>query len=185
MAIPRERKVLVGVGAIAISGLMFDKVFLGPDDAAASTPQAAEAALVSPVQAVTAAVATRVEGGIRDAMMRAMKDHVQEGTPELAFGLDAIISAQAVPEPDSTASQPETPGARSQAQGGFLGLSKQPNLTLVMPTRDGGIAVIDGHRLRVGQTHPDGYRLERVQERVAVLSRDGMTANLVLPTPGN
>jgi hypothetical protein len=54
-----------------------------------------------------------------------------------------------------------------------------------MPTRDGGIAVIDGHRMQVGQTHPDGYQLVGVDTRSVTISMGGSTAVLALPSPGN
>ena len=186
MGMPRERKVLVGLGALAVAGLMVDQLFLQPDEAAAgphaSAPEAASAG--GPVQAVAAAVGTRVEAGIRDAMTRALGDYAAESTPDMAFGPDPawnerIRDVLAQPAPADTEAAP-TPSGRI-----LPGLNSTPRLTLVMPTRDGGIAVIDGHRMRVGQTHPDGYRLEAVQDRAATISMGGSTAVLSLPSPGN
>jgi hypothetical protein len=54
-----------------------------------------------------------------------------------------------------------------------------------MPTRDGGLAVIDGHKLQAGQTHPDGYTLTAVHARSVTVVKDGVTATLSLPSPGN
>lgn len=188
MGMPRERKVLVGLGTLAVAGLMVDQMFLQPDPAEASSPSpAAETASAGgPVQAVAAAVGDRVQAGIRDAMTRAMGDFAAgaEVPPDIAFGPDPAWT-QRVREllPEDTVSEPRAEPAPS---GELLpGLSVSPRLTLVMPTRDGGIAVIDGHRMKVGQVHPDGYRLESVHDRAATISMGGSTATLRLPSPGN
>lgn len=189
MGMPRERKVLVGLGAVAVTGLMVDQLFLQPENAAAS-PQPAPAETASaggPVQAVANAVGGRVEAGIREVMTRALGDFAAEGTPEIAFGPDLAWTERlraAVQEPQAAANENARP-AQTVQTGILPGLTATPRLTLVMPTRDGGIAVIDGHRMRVGEVHPDGYRLEGVGVRSVSISMGGSTAMLSLPSPGN
>lgn len=187
MGMTRERKVLVGLGAVAVAGLMFDKVVLSPAEAAAGTeaPQAASAA--GPVQAVAAAVTGRVEAGIRDAMLRRLEAHVSESQPDLAFGPSAAWTERLTSALSDAAGANEAPADQTQAGPEFLpGLARRPTLTLVMPTRDGGgLAVIDGHRVRQGETHPDGYRVEHVGARSVTVTLRGSTATLSLPSPGN
>ncbi len=186
MGMTRERKVLVGLGAVAVAGLMFDKVFLSPAEAAAGpeAPQAASAA--GPVQAMATAVTSRVEAGIRDAMLRRLEAHVSESQPDLAFGPSAAWTERLTSALSAGAGVDEAP-AQVQAGPEFLpGIARRPTLTLVMPTRDGGgLAVIDGQRVRRGETHPDGYRVEHVSARSVTVTLRGSTAVLSLPSPGN
>jgi hypothetical protein len=187
MGISRERKVLCGLGAVAAAGLMFDKAFLGPADAAASAGAPQQAGLAAPAQAAANAVAARLEGGIRDAMQRMLEKHVSEQMPEMNFGPDPEWTRKMVLEAPAAAQTP-TPAAKpaeSVMTGVLPGLSKTPSLSLVMPTRDGGLAVIDGHRLQVGQMHPDGYTLTAVHARSVTVAKGGVSATLSLPSPGN
>jgi|TARA_R110000782_G_scaffold20675_19_gene55922 hypothetical protein len=185
MGMPRERQIVLGLGAVAVAGLMFDKVVLGPSESAAAETEVASADPAGPVRAAAAAVGAKVETKVRDAMMRALEDHVSESLPQMDFGPDAAWLTKAVaagqPGDARPASEPEpTPDT------GFLpGLSAKPKLSLVMPTRDGGIAVIDGHRLRAGQTHPDGYQLVSVDARSVTIALNGSAAVISLPSPGN
>ena len=187
MGMPRERKVLVGLGAVALLGRGLDKAFLSSADAAAPAAAQAEAGLGSTTQSAVNAVAGRLQGGLRDAMTRMLEKHVAEAMPQMDFGPDPAWMQRLVaqtPLPDSAEPAPAAP--RSVMTGVLPGLSGRPTLTLVMPTRSGGgVAVIDGHRLSVGQTHPDGYTLEAVHERSVTIAKDGATATLALPSPGN
>lgn len=182
---PRERQIVLGLGAVAVAGLMFDRVVLGPAESTAAPAPMASADSTSPVRAAAAAVGAKVEVRVREAMMRALEDHVAESLPSMEFGPDtswltsATASTQAKPAPA------REPTKATPASGLLPGLSGTPTLSLVMPIRDGGIAVINGHRLSVGQTHPDGYRLVGVDARSVTISKDGASAVLSLPSPGN
>lgn len=185
MGMSRERKVLCGLGAVAAAGLMFDKAFLGTADASASTPVAEQASAAAPVQAVAGAVAARLEGGVRDAMERMLEKHASELMPSMDFGPDPVWTQKPAPPP-APADQPEPTRAAEPVMTGVLpGLTRTPSLSLVMPMHDGGLAVIDGHKLRVGQTHPDGYTLAAVHARSVTVTKGGQSATISLPSPGN
>ncbi|MEM9372417.1 MAG: hypothetical protein AAGA55_02135, partial [Planctomycetota bacterium] len=61
--------------------------------------------------------------------------------------------------------------------------SPTPGLTMVMPTSGGGIAMIDGVRLRVGQRHPSGFLLLSVGDRTATIEIEGERTVLAMPIP--
>lgn len=187
MGMSRERKVLCGLGAVAAAGLMFDKAFLGPADAAASAGPTAQAGLAAPVQAAAGAVSARLEGNVRDAMQRMLEKHAADLMPEMKFGPDPLWTQKITPEPQTPAEvQTPAPKAPETVMTGVLpGLARTPALSLVMPTRDGGLAVIDGHKLQVGHRHPDGYTLTAVHARSVTVAKDGVSATLTLPSPGN
>ena len=179
MGIPRERQVFVGLGVVAVAGLMFDKVVLAPSGASASEPAALASA--TPAAAIASAAAGKLQSGLRDAIDRAFEAHAHERMPELLFGPDdAWLSAPAGP----TAAQPPSALAEEPVASGVLpGLDVRPTLSLVMPTGRGGLAVIDGKRIAVGEIHPDGYRLIAVDDRSVTIGYAGATAVLRLPSP--
>jgi hypothetical protein len=182
MGMPRERRIFVGLGAVAVAGLMFDKVFLAPAGAAAAPAEIAAAGPAGVVESAVAAAGSRLESGLREAIGRALAEHASEALPAMEFGPRAAWTERAVP---GVIGQPaQTPAAAPAGE--FLpGLARVPQLSLVMPTSRGGVAVIDGQRLVVGQTHPDGFVLTGVQERSVTISLGGSTAVLSLPSPGN
>lgn len=184
MGMPRDRKVVVGLGAVAVAGLMVDKLFLAPGDAAASPPAPSAPAATPAAPATAGLVTPRVESGIRDTMLRLFQTEGVDVPPQLQFGPDPTWTIRAEAVPALAASEPlAEPAALS---GGVLpGLSKVPTLSLIMPTRDGGLAVIDGHRLRPGEIHPDGYTLVAIQDRSVTIAMGGSTASLSLRSPGN
>lgn len=183
MGMPRDRKVMVGLGAVAIAGLMVDKLFLSPSDAAADPVAVAGSGVTPGTPAVAGMVPARVEAGVREVMLRLFQAEGVEVPPQLQFGPDPAWTARPG-QPAVLASQPTA--ETIPASGGILpGLTKVPALSLIMPTRDGGLAVIDGHRLRPGETHPDGYTLVSIQDRSVTITMGGSTAVLSLRSPGN
>lgn len=182
---PRERQIVLGLGAVAVAGLMFDKVVLGPAESSAAPTEVASADPTGPVRSAAAAVGAKVETTVREAMMKALQEHAAESLPQMDFGPDAAWITKPVAAAASGAA-PVVAQPDPAPRGGVLpGLTGSPKLSLVMPTRDGGIAVIDGHRMQVGQTHPDGYQLVGVDTRSVTISMGGSTAVLSLPSPGN
>lgn len=180
MAISRERKIFAGLFVVAIGGLAFDKAFLSQADAAApAAPGLATAS--SPLAEVASAVQAKADIVIRDAMDRLLKEHIPDAMPDLAFGpAQAWIQPQDAPAIGIVS--PATPGQVEPSSPAPT--PSTPTLSLVMPTDTGGVATIDGVTLRVGQTHPDGYRLISVEARSVMIERNGSTAMLTLPSPG-
>lgn len=181
MGMPRDRKVMVGLGAVAVTGLMVDKLFLAPSDASADTVATAGVAPGTPAAAGVAPA--RVEAGVREVMLRLFQAENVEAPPQLRFGPDPSWTARS----GATAVLASNPAAEpTGVSAGILpGLSKAPTLSLIMPTREGGLAVIDGHRLRPGETHPDGFTLVSIQDRSVTITMGGSTALLSLRSPGN
>ena len=183
MGITRERKVLCGLGAVAVAGLMFDKAFLGPADASVDPGSAQQAVIAAPATGVAA----RLEGGVRDAMWKMLEQHARDTSPDMNFGPNpawipaALVSMAAVPEVPQPGSEP----AQNNMSGILPGLTATPALSLVMAAREGGIAVIYGHTMQVGQMHPGGFVITAIHARSVTITKDGFSATLTLPSPGN
>lgn len=180
MGIPRERQVFIGLGVAAVAGLMFDKVVLSPTAAIAS--EAPATASVAPAPALASAAAGKLQVGLRDALRRAFEDYAGEQMPGLSFGPDEkwLVAPDRPVAPTASTEAVEAPSLSV-----LPGLNVRPTLTLVMPTSRGGLAVIDGKNMSVGEVHPDGYTLVAVDARSVTIGYNGATAVLNLPTPAS
>ncbi len=187
MGMSKERRVFVGLFALAISGLAVDRVLLSPSEAAAAIDPAVQSP-VGTVERLTGALAAQAGGATGERLQDIIAERIDESVAQqaamLRFG----------PSPDWIAAPDEVPSA-----GGLIDLTSVPgspgrvptgnaraeshSLTMVMPMSTGGIAVIDGVRLRVGQTHPDGFALIAVGDRTATIERGGNRVVLSMPVP--
>jgi hypothetical protein len=114
-------------------------------------------------------------------MHRAFEGHVREQMPELLFGPDVSWLEAPKSEVSHAAASATQPLIEPRSSGVFPGVELNPRLSLVMPTGRGGMAVIDGQNMRVGEVHPDGYTLIAVDERSVTIGLNGVTARLRLP----
>ena len=169
MGMPRDRIVVVGLLAIAGVGLIADRTVFRAE-ACAAEPVGTEPPSLAAAGA--GMVQTAVAGMIRDQFRAAFKPGLADRAGELDFGPAAEwMTRQAPAMPPSPAEG--TPLVQRPAQEAGL-----PMLTLVMPTRSGGVAVIDGVRLGVGQSHPSGFKLLSVGDRTATILRNGRAVEL-------
>lgn len=187
MGMSKERKVFVGLFAIAIGGFCLDRMVLAPSAAAAAETPAA-ASVTSGLAGITDGVSEKVSGTVRAALRDVLSSQIDESFGQqagsLRFGPAAEwVNAVDLPTPGGDGINltvtPADAGSARPAQTG----SATPGLTMVMPTSSGGIAMIDGVRLRVGQTHPAGFILVAVGDRTATIERDGERTVLSMPMP--
>lgn len=170
MGMPRDRIVVVGLLAVAGAGLVADRTIFRAEAQAAAEPVAEETSLAA---AGVGKVQSAVAGLIRDQFREAFDTQFAAQADQIEFG-PAVewMSRQAAEQPAVVPGSVRTPQPVSQQ-----GL---PSLTVVMPTQSGGVAVIDGVRLAIGQTHPSGFRLVAVGDRSATIVRDGRTIELAM-----
>lgn len=179
MAIARERQVFIGLLAIAGTGLMLDRAVLGPKSASAGVDGPDEPAVLAGASETVRAAVGRASAASIAGMFERFGGQSLEGLnfgPEAAWTerevLDAVIEAQQAPAVGATTVVPSDPSLSSF------------KLSLVMPTQSGGVAVINGMRMQLGQWHPDGFRLMHVGERSVVLEVDGKSVTVNLPRTG-
>ncbi len=170
MGMPRDRIVVVGLLAVAGAGLVADRTIFRTEAQAAVEPAPDQGPLAA---AGVGKVQTAVAGLIRDQFKQAFDAEFAGQADKLDFGPAAEWMTRPV------AQQPAVvPGSvRAPVPANPQGL---PSMTVVMPTQSGGVAVIDGVRLAVGQTHPSGFRLVAVGDRSATIVRDGRTIELAM-----
>lgn len=180
MGMPRDRKVIVGVLGLAVGGLLIDRFVLGPSDATASDTPMATASAGGPVASVVQTAKAKVDASLRETVSKMLESHLTEQAPALGFGPDQSWMQREIAKAPAGEPVPAT----TAMSGTLPGVESTPTLSLVMPTGSGGIAVIDGVRLQVGQTHPSGFRLIGVEARSVTIERNGAVAVLTLPSPG-
>lgn len=179
MAIARERLVFIGLLVVAGTGLVLDRAVLGPKPASAGVDGVAEPAVLAGASETVRAAVGRASAASIAGMFERFSGQSVEGLnfgPEAAWTerevLDVVIDAQQAPAVGATTVVPPDPSlARFK-------------LSLVMPTQSGGVAVINGDRMQVGQWHSDGFRLIHVGERSVVLEVDGRSVTVNLPRTG-
>lgn len=164
MELSRERKIFVGLFVTAIGALGVDQVFLSPSGASAG--------VVSP--ALTGAVAsTPAEAGLAPSTGSVGKTLAEfarklQGLDDSA-SLDPALAGDAFAVPVAWLQTPETVSEPLAAQASPPGPPRF-SLSSVMPTKRGGVAVIDGKTYRQGEQIGD-FTLEAVEPRSVVVRR--------------
>jgi len=181
---------MVGIFGIATAGLAVDRFVLGPSSASAAMPGTELASAGGPLGELAASATEVLRGSLQQALKDTLQAEIDPGAAQRAgsidFGPAAAWTANA-----ASLSAPGIDLSVTPAGGGAVAPSgpspfrgtATPGLTMVMPTSNGGIAVIDGVRLRVGQTHPDGFRLVSLGDRTATIEHNGERFVLSMPVP--
>ena len=183
MGLTNERKVFFGALTLAATALIIDQGFLAPSGAAGMETAPADQAQAQPPVAAHAADLGAELSPARTLIAR-LKDHANapaDASLGTAFSLGQLITPSAASDPQAaSADQPNPPSALPVIDPPAEDL---PNLTAVMPAKDGGGAVLNGRLIRIGQTDPNGFVLMQVRERGVVLKRDRRLYTLEIPTP--
>lgn len=188
MGLSTERKVFVGILAVAGIALVLDRGVLGPSTAGASTEDLA----VAPVPQDSGQPLSKPSSGHQTAaqiLIDRLNNKHELTTPSeqpslgAAFSLEQLIEpvmqtvnnqAPAATIPAEPRSRPALPVVTSRAV-------DLPTLTAVMPSSSGGGAVLNGKLVRIGQTDSAGFTLKQVRERGVVLEHDGQLYTIEIP----
>ncbi len=162
MELSRERKIFIGIFGTALAALGIDQGLLGPSEAAAA-PVTSET-LITSAPAIDATAPVQAAGVGRTISMFAQRlQKFGDGTVDPLSGGDAFsVPAAWLAVEDTGANDAQTPQA-SVGPPTF-------RITSVMPTQNGGIAIIDGQTYRQGESVGD-YVLEKVEPRSVVIRR--------------
>ncbi|MFK7883792.1 MAG: hypothetical protein AB8F26_06365 [Phycisphaerales bacterium] len=174
----KERWIFVGLAGVASAGLMVDRLILAPSSASAALPTDQAALLAGPVSSATNTLGDAATRSLKGVLQSVVRDELASKASSLEFG----PAAEWVKTPELLLAESSAGG---QNLNGTLTRqvsesNVQERLTLVMPTSTGGIAVIGGKRLRVGEVHPSGFRLLGVQDRSVTIERDGVKSVLTM-----
>lgn len=183
MAIARERQVFIGLMLVAGTGLMLDRAVLGPRPAEAGIAAGEEPALLADTTTSLRTAIGKASAASIAGMFERFGGNSSDG---LNFGPDAAWTEREVAEiitADFSASRDEAEAGQPAPTLTDPVLARI-KLSLVMPTQSGGVAVINGARMQLGQWHPDGFQLIHVGERSVVIEIDGKPTTVNLPRTG-
>lgn len=173
----RERRVLLGLAGAGALALGVDRAFFKPSGASAEgiAPEASQPANVPPhphtalAEAVTSSKED-AEGSaseVRTPLAQRLRDAAANQGP-----LDHVV-VDAFAEPKAQAAM-DLPQRRKAEE--FV---RTHRLTTVISSADGGVAMVNGKPVRVGQSL-DGFTLVRIERLAAVFVGDGVELRLVV-----
>jgi len=169
MGLSRERKIFVGLLGVAGLALVVDRGVLQPGEVSAKEVSLTDTIATLAASAGTPGTGKTDEGAVLLPAMLAERLNLT--------GMDGGATTNAFALPASWVPTPRGPGPENR---GSAPLTLK--LSAVMPSRTGGIAIINGATVRVGEeVEHSGYRLARVTEGTAVLEHGDRTLELSLP----
>ncbi len=182
MGLSTERKVFVGVLAVAGAALVIDQGLLGPSEAAAtseSLPVATDNASPETAPAATPSKPSVTMAQVLMDRLSGVQGDTSENSLSTAFSLEELLPS---PEdmPGDGSDDPEQP--RLALPVITPTAPDLPRLSALMPsTKGGGGAVLNGKLVRVGDVGPQGFQLLEVRDRSVVLGREGAVYQLEMP----
>ncbi len=162
MELSRERKIFIGIFGTAIAALGIDRGLFGPSEAAAASPSGmAQITLADPVEE-GASVQTGGVGRTISIFAERLQTLGGDGAVDPMTSGDAFsvpASWLEVEASEQETSTPKTPPGPPTLR-----------VTSVMPTKSGGIAIVEGRTYRQGEAIGD-FVLETVEARSIILRR--------------
>ena len=183
MGLSTERKVFVGVLAVAGIALIVDQGFLGPSEASATPPAPPLPTDAEPAQPAEASATPIASSATMAQVLMERLGSMNGATPDQslssAFSLQELMeSAEPLANnevPQDMQVKPALPIIRPTAP-------DLPTLSAVMPSARGkGGALLNGKLVRAGEDGPNGFVLLEVRERSVILQREGRTYTVEMP----
>ena len=172
MQFTRQRKIFLGIGALALTAFGADRIFFG---SSVSGPESASADSVTDSQKAAAATTAEIDALLNDEDPTATVSLSQQLT-QLARRRPALLND------DRDAFRPSTDwiGLDGTAQGmptDAAGFREAHELVALMPKHRRPCAMVDGQTLFVGQML-DGFTLVAVRDRSAIFESAGRRVEL-------
>lgn len=180
MGLSTERKVFIGILALAGVSLVIDQGFLrGPSSAGAGVLDLSQV-----VDEPIAAAKSDIASSIKETISTALSDRINDALASTDRSRDPstlFFDPPPIPETLPDDAPAIKPAAITAAPAPTL--SDLPTLTSCMPSRTGQSgAILDGKLYLVGQTTPQGYTLTQVIERQAIVTRNDREYTLSVPS---
>lgn len=169
MKLSRERKVYLAVLTVGAGVLGADHFLGGPSSASASITAATAGAPENGSTPTTNGLveSRRVERVALHEQLERMSITLDDQGAGLAFAIDPAWRAELTPiQPEKAAI-----GAAETPQSGPIHM---PKITMVFEDATGGVAVMDGEAIRVGERTKDGTLLVSLVKGVAVVEVGGV-----------
>lgn len=190
MGLSTERKVFLGVMAVAGIAFFVDQGLLGPAGASADMIEPQVDSIIAQPAIVTGTEPTKVAAAVLIDRIKSVSLTSSTDSFGSAFSLTQLVEQPIPAQIDGNNDLNEMGQGLSQAtSSSFPSIAPKatdlPTLSSVMPSKSGGAAVLGGKLVRVGQVGPAGYRLIGVEARSIVVERDGTQYTIQVPTSSN
>lgn len=190
MGLSTERKVFVGLLAVAGVALVIDQGFMGPSEASAGqAPPPSPASDAAPASSAVPVAQGKASGKPAAAILiERLKTRQASGGAAPKTTLGAAFTLAKLIEPAVLVGADAGAGAGADAEPGSAlpvirpRATDLPQLTAAMPASNGGGAVLNGKLVRAGQVGPNGYRLVSVKARSVVVEKGGVRYTVDIPT---
>jgi len=183
MGLTTERKVFLGLVGVAGLALFIDQGVLGPKAASASSelPSESSSALL-PIASEPVLPVGKPAAEILIDRLRSFGESDSNQSFDSSFSIVSMIQQPiAISESNTIETNLSPTTGISQGYTTVATPSDLPSLSSVMPSTNGGGAVLAGKLVRVGETGPNGYTLVLVHARAVLVEKDGQQYAIEIP----
>ncbi len=183
MGLTTERKIFLGLVAIAGIALVMDQGFLGPSEATAESASLTLEAIEDMPTPIESQAVKPVAAILIDRLGSKVSSN-SDGAFGSVFSFNKLITLSSTESAGNIDGQ-DSDSQSDESQEAFLisapTATDLPALSSVMPAKNGGGAVLEGKLVRVGEKGPNGYRLILVDARAVLVERDGVQYAIEIP----
>ena len=184
MGLTTERKVFLGLVGVAGLALFIDQGVLGPKAASASSELPSDTtSAILPIASEPVLPVGKPAAEILIDRLRSFGESDSNQSFDSSFSIASLIQQPiATSESSNTIETNLSPTTGiSQGYTTVATPSDLPSLSSVMPSTNGGGAVLAGKLVRVGETGPNGYTLVLVHARAVLVEKDGQQYAIEIP----
>ncbi|MDF1808466.1 MAG: hypothetical protein P1U42_02090 [Phycisphaerales bacterium] len=183
MGLTTERKVFLGLVGVAGLALFIDQGFLGPKEASASSelPSTSSSA-IAPIASEPILPTGKPAAEILIDRLRSFGVNDKTQSFDASFSIASMIEQPIVINESNTIETNMNPTSGIAQGSTYVATPTDlPSLSSVMPSPNGGGAVLGGKLVRVGETGPNGYTLVLVHARAVLVEKDGVQFAIEIP----
>ncbi|MGV6814676.1 MAG: hypothetical protein ACWA5W_06660 [Phycisphaerales bacterium] len=179
MGLTTERKIFLGLATVAVAALIIDQGILSPGSASAqsSTPVPVQSVPVSLNKPTTKATKSSSPS---DVLIKRIESAVKKQSSDVS--MDSLFAMTQFARPEQAEHDADESDQTEQTFPVIVATPGDlPELSSVMPSANGGGAVLSGKLLRVGDVSDSGYRLLQVYKRSVLIEKDHQQYVVELP----
>lgn len=176
MGLTKERKIFLGLAGVATIALIADQGIFGTQSASADALPIEQSPVAEQLEGAPTLAEHLPAAQILIDRLGEHSNATSNDSLGSIFSLTKLIDAPAT-EPNSK-SDDESMESYALIPPTAHDL---PMLSAVMPSKNGGGAVLGGKIMRVGQVDGDGYQLIDVHQRSVIVERDGVKYTIEIP----
>ena len=179
MGLTTERKIFLGLATVAVAALIIDQGVLSPGAASAqsSNPIPEQSVAIPLIQSTPKAAKSSSPS---DLLIKRIESVVKKQSSDVS--MDSLFAMTQFASPEQSQNDSDGSDQTEQAFPVIVAAPTDlPTLSSVMPSTNGGGAVLSGKLLRIGDVSDSGYRLIQVYKRSVLIEKDHQQYVVELP----